>query len=45
MQVGYFSVGKILALIGFIGYIPIGLIGAMGVRKIADARSRAEAGV
>jgi len=39
------ELGSILAMIGFAIFVPVGLIGVIGVRKISDARARSEAGV
>jgi len=45
MQTSSFRLGSILAIIGFALFIPIGIIGVFGVRKITDERARIEAGI
>jgi hypothetical protein len=45
MYTNAFKLGMILAFIGFGVFVPIGLIGVFGVRKVKDARDREAAGI
>jgi len=45
MSTNNYKLGSILAMIGFAIFVPIGLIGIIGVRKVSDARTRSEAGI